>query len=450
MASLSNANPRTSSSHYSGYDATQIRLYDAMIEAENSCLRIHIFAEARHHSVLSVQMIMCFTIQQIIHQSVELQRKLCRSKKGKNSESCSNEPLLPTHKNLKSISHKPIPVPLCLRISSDDQKEDAEYDETPPITQRCVPSSLIPSSSICPKCNRDCKEHMKCITKNAELFSLSGSFDVHIYNYICIGCNYSIEYDGYKDKIFNKNNKSLYTHALFNEWTITNSKSVITLTAYHATKSSIYYGKGKRFVSMPTFSEAYEAFYIKQKWTKKLNCLYCAKLGRLPKLLGTDCTSLLTKAENISHTITPKESYTLHADDVVKMKAIVNKTGMVYINNKPLREKVKRLLIGKEVRIYSHDKHVNLYKDYNWNDQRIAKLYEELAKAGCKPLVDLLKWYFENQNNIKSKRLKRLIGDLLRALSNYVPLFKLSPHPINYITKRFDFFDFGDSEKVKK
>eukprot|EP01083_Nonionella_stella_P116870 347659_1 len=72
MASLSNANPRTSSSHYSGYDATQIRLYDAMIEAENSCLRIHIFAEARHHSVLSVQMIMCFTIQQIIHQSVEL------------------------------------------------------------------------------------------------------------------------------------------------------------------------------------------------------------------------------------------------------------------------------------------------------------------------------------------------------------------------------------------
>eukprot|EP01083_Nonionella_stella_P166725 558238_1 len=117
-------------------------------------------------------------------------------------------------------------------------------------------------------------------------------------------------------------------------------------------------------------------FISNKNGPKKLNCLYCAKLGRLPKLLGTDCTSLLTKAENISHTITPKESYTLHADDVVKMKAIVNKTGMVYINNKPLREKVKRLLIGKEVRIYSHDKHVNLYKDYNWNDQRIAKLYE--------------------------------------------------------------------------
>ena len=63
--------------------------------------------------------------------------------------------------------------------------------------------------------------------------------------------------------------------------------------------------------------------------------------------------------------------------------------------------------------------------------------------------MSYLKWFLEHREDLKSKRLRTLIGDILRALANYVPLFKLSPAPINAVAETFNVSDFNDMFKMK-
>ena len=51
--------------------------------------------------------------------------------------------------------------------------------------------------------------------------------------------------------------------------------------------------------------------------------------------------------------------------------------------------------------------------------------------------MKLIEWFLEWRGLIKNKRLKWLLGDVMRALANYVPLFKLSPSPVNTIASEF-------------
>ena len=60
-----------------------------------------------------------------------------------------------------------------------------------------------------------------------------------------------------------------------------------------------------------------------------------------------------------------------------------------------------------------------------------------------------MKWFLSNKDKIKSKRLLLLLGDILRALANYVPLYKLSPNPVNDIAVGFCLSMMEDKDKIK-
>ncbi len=224
---------------------------------------------------------------------------------------------------------------------------------------------------------------------------------------------------------------------------------------------------GKKGSSMPkvslpsikTFTQAYESFLSKQRWARELSCRYCKKSGELPKKVGMDCTQICLKFENMAHIITPRESYQCYdKKDTVEMLYIVNKTPMVYIDKKRLRDRAKSYLIGTCVRTYKKDKNVtrlrNMYKSRAWHIDEVrgwkatkkTKLLKELIDAGGKTFVDLLTWYEENQDKIEEE-VRLLLGDILRALANYVPLFKLSPNPINNIACVFNETMMDDSKK---
>ncbi len=301
-----------------------------------------------------------------------------------------------------------------------------------------------PHQTHCPECHQEYTAVED--VSNASLLTGSGRYKVTVFKHVCINCESEIEYDGLYDHIYWKNENTLWTHDMFNEWTVKRLKSNITLKAFHTAKKCTYYNNGlikqngkSEFPSVPTFTEAYEGFIHLQKWIRKLACVYCEQINQLPQIVGMDVTQLCLKYERLQHVVTPRESYKLRKNEtIVKMRNIVNKTQMVYIKEKKLRDRAKNYLIGNDVRIYKTDKNVKNIKRYKWNKTKIDKLYNDLRKAGGKDFVDLIQWFLSVRENIKSERLKRLLGDILRALANYVPAYKLSPNPIYELAKDFN------------
>eukprot|EP01084_Bolivina_argentea_P071530 130017_1 len=364
-------------------------------------------------------------------------------------------------KDVSCLSQKPIPIPRCFLIDDDiknidekDSEDILEYYKNKPLHLKKYPTALRPKSCECPNCNIECEAVLQ--VENAKLNTECGQFSVDVYKRVCIECDYEKIYDGFNDGILWKNEKTFFSHALFNDWTVTRYKSSATLTSFHTSKTCIYYNNGcvnykdeSLFPSVPKFTESYEAFYRLQRWKRKLSCIYCDRLGQYPQIVGMDCTQICLKYERLQHIITPKESYSLRPDDeVVKMRNIVNKTPMVYINKYQLRLEAKRFLINKNIRVYMLDKNVKKLQKLKWTKKRTNKLFKDLRNAGCGHFVDLVDWFMSKENIINSKRLKLLIGDILRACANYVPLFKLSPNPVNSIAVIFDVDMMKDKEKL--
>ncbi len=166
-------------------------------------------------------------------------------------------------------------------------------------------------------------------------------------------------------------------YLFLSEWTINRVKQSATLTGFHTTKMSTYYNNRcvkdndkSMFPSIVTFTEAYESFLKLQQIGKSLSCVYSESINQLPQIVGMDVTQIRLKYERLLHIITPKKSYTLHPnDDIVKMRNVVNKTQIVYINDKKLRDIAKYFLIGKEVRIYSTDKNVKNIQKFKWTKE---------------------------------------------------------------------------------
>ncbi len=287
-----------------------------------------------------------------------------------------------------------------------------------------------------------CVRHWPVERKEGTLYVNTGLFKVNIGCNVCPtpDCDYEEPYDGLRDKVFYHTKKRCYAHSLFNGWTTTRVKSASTLTAYYTQIASSYCNNGyvddhgkALLPGIVHFTKAYEAFISKQRWTRELSCRYCEQAGRLPALVGMDCTQICMKYEKMKHIITPRESYKLFPEDTkkVKMRYTVNKTPMVYIGEYKLRKRTANYLIGTNVRTYAKDKGVAQLQKYKFTKTYTKALMADLVEAGGKTFVDLLKWYEANVAKMKGLVVKEILGDILRALANYVPLFKLSPCPIN-------------------
>ena len=359
-------------------------------------------------------------------------------------------------KDLSCLSKKAIPIPLSLTIDSDfkNNPSSEEYYDSFPLDLREVPSTLRPHSQECPECHSSFNTIID--VKGARYHNLSGRFTVDIMKNVCSNsdCSHEERYDGWHDHIFWKSTKELWAHSLLNEWTNVRHLSSVTLSAYYRLKRTTYFNHGSKkengksaFPCVVNFTEAYEAFANLQLFHRSLGCIYCEELGQHPQIVGMDVTSILTKYEKVQDLEPPTDSHKLHPeDDVVKMRSVVNKLSMVYIKDYTLRKKTANFMINQRVRIYALDKNAVRICRQNWNAQQTNRLYTDLKDAGCGLLVDFLKWYLGAKQSIKQIRLKLLIGDVLRALANYVPLYKLSPNPINELAISFSLDMMEDHE----
>ena len=152
----------------------------------------------------------------------------------------------------------------------------------------------------------------------------------------------------------------------------------------------------------------------------------------MPTLIGCDASSLLLQKKYIQGTKSPKDTKEFN-DVKVRIASKVRKLRVVYIKDVKLRDRLKAVIIDKKIRNYNNDD----VKVTGRIDQRTTrKLYSDLNRYGCDKVVDMMK-YMEQHMATMDKELIKKIGDLLRGLSSYMPLYHIIPNQITELLKDY-------------
>jgi hypothetical protein len=131
------------------------------------------------------------------------------------------------------------------------------------------------------------------MAKEAVLFSSNSARNIHIHCNRCTNsnCNHVVYYDGVEDRIFNYNNRFLFTHELLNDYT---NQFTLSETAIHAYISSVKrrYLENRAcrsFITQRDFTHIFVTFINLQAWGYTFSCVEC---GVEPEDIIADGTML--------------------------------------------------------------------------------------------------------------------------------------------------------------
>ena len=92
----------------------------------------------------------------------------------------------------------------------------------------CVKNSDQPFD--CPDCNISCE--LSPYSMDGTLYTEFTAFRIKIRNRFCPHCDKQWQYEGTNCKMYNVNNKDVYTHSLLNGYTSSVNKSAMAMNAY--------------------------------------------------------------------------------------------------------------------------------------------------------------------------------------------------------------------------
>lgn len=154
----------------------------------------------------------------------------------------------------------------------------------------------------------------------------------------CSNCNKRFSYDGMEDGIFNPNDNCLIYHNVFDLYESLKRTNGISQKGFATALQMLYHNNNSciPFLSSTWFSQLYAMYFHKQCWHNKLECTACTKENRKPRIIASDCTSLLLKAKKVKGVMTPADTTRLNEVNI-KMKSAVEKASFSYIREKKLR-----------------------------------------------------------------------------------------------------------------
>lgn len=196
-----------------------------------------------------------------------------------------------------------------------------------------------PDIKVCDDCNTDMtNDDLVKINKDSHIFCISIGFKCNVFYAKCSKCAKCFFYDGMKDGIFNPNDNCLIYHDLFDMYENLKRSYGISQKGFVRMIQMLYYNNNScvPFLSSTWFTQLYEMYYFKQRWDNKLECKPCKKENRMPRIIASDCTSLLLKQNKCKSVITPSDT-TQFNEVKVKMKEAVEKICFSYLNTKTLR-----------------------------------------------------------------------------------------------------------------
>ena len=341
-----------------------------------------------------------------------------------------------------------IPVPRQYRISHDHTSHQEEYDNLDP--PREFPTDLYPKITHCTGIASDGSECGHALTKDdalpwktVELYSLEVGYKVDVHFLLCPACNARYDYDGLLDRIFCVSQKVFVYHSVFLKWEHFRAHSTLTQDAFVKNMAFAYTANNSPldFVTAPSFAKYDHMFLDQTAWSNKLGCTKC----KGPSVnVSFDATGQVVSFDKVSHIIGPKESFKLNEDQdqvTIKMKNLVSKIELCYLNHHTLRKKLTSWLIATDIAKRDTDENPGQHRlDF---PGLIRALRAATRGADYEVLIAFLV-NFNTHYKHMNKLLVRSIGDFLRCLSSHLMLDCIVPWRLSEVLASFSPATWGN------
>ena len=304
---------------------------------------------------------------------------------------------LPPIAESKTLSSKPIPVPLWAAIEAYGDVVEDVYDAAIMRATNNLSENHLIQQFKCNNCGASfhvavsSRDEDGCVIEAVKLYMETYAVNAFVVeSRACDACHTVSKFDGLHEQIFYYSRQILVTHRLLNQYTKHYSTTETTFHSYHDLVSASYleYGSTLKPLSEPTFAKVWHSFVRLQRWLYPFECRDC---GKYPDVVICDGVSVHSPLA-YCHSLKPLTDS--DASNFIKVKP--NKKSL-FIESASVRKDVLTWLLNLKSTLASNNE-INI-RDFLFDKKDDAEMEGAVQTCGELPQADDEDWKEANVND---------------------------------------------------